>query len=519
MPGTCRRWFNARSRCVLPLPAGPHRYTGAAASARRAAVSACQRARTAFGPGRKLSKVGSATGPMARGSCRIATQRARPVARAMRACHADSCARMRVGIVGVGPVLQVERQVVNGVFQVAQFALHQGEVTALVPGLRQQRSPAAAARPPGAAGRRQRAVDFLQVAQQPRHDVARLGGLQVQAQRHFVVAGQAETAPEGHEPVFELVARQRLAAEGVEDDLAPRHAQLHQEMPGEGHALGLQAHLGGDLDVQHRQRDGDAAACLQHLVQVAVAPVVVVVDVAGEAQFMEEVGVQKAQALQCAGVAGQAPAQALGEHVDLGQHAWVSSRGSSSWPTATAASVSGSVASSATSAAKYSSAVGVSKLQVSGHGGQCRSAAAHELPRAQAQLAPARRSRAAPRRPAPAATAPTRVAQAACRPTQSIALRRPGQRGAQRRGSPPAPAARTSRQPGRGRYTPRRSSPPSSRPALSERAQTDRQRQPGVPEPGHQHQRSAPAWPAARPPRSSPACGCPGGHRTPVPAP
>ena len=75
-------------------------------------------------------------------------------------------------------------------------------------------------------------------------------------------------------------------------------SQLDQEVPRERDPLRCEADLLRELDVEHRERDRYAAPRAQHLVQVAVARVVVVVDVAGEAQLVEEEPVQHAQALQ-----------------------------------------------------------------------------------------------------------------------------------------------------------------------------------------------------------------------------
>ena len=53
----------------------------------------------------------------------------------------------------------------------------------------------------------------------------------------------------------------------------------------------------GQLDVQHRQGDRDATARREHPVQIAVVRIVVVVDVAGKPELLEEEAVQPAQPL------------------------------------------------------------------------------------------------------------------------------------------------------------------------------------------------------------------------------
>jgi hypothetical protein len=66
---------------------------------------------------------------------------------------------------------------------------------------------------------------------------------------------------------------------------------------------------------------GNAAPRLQHAVQVAVPGVVVVVDVAGEAELLEEETVEQAQPLHRRGIGGDARLQPRGERVDLAEHA------------------------------------------------------------------------------------------------------------------------------------------------------------------------------------------------------
>ena len=66
----------------------------------------------------------------------------------------------------------------------------------------------------------------------------------------------------------------------------------------------------GQFHPQHRQADGNAPACAQHRVQVAVVGVVVVVDVARKAQVGIKELVEHVQPLQRRGIAGQAPADA-----------------------------------------------------------------------------------------------------------------------------------------------------------------------------------------------------------------
>jgi hypothetical protein len=63
-------------------------------------------------------------------------------------------------------------------------------------------------------------------------------------------------------------------------------------MPRKGHTLQAQAQALADLQVQDRQRDRRAGAPLQHLVEVAVARIVIVARISREAQFVEQIPVQ-----------------------------------------------------------------------------------------------------------------------------------------------------------------------------------------------------------------------------------
>ena len=91
-------------------------------------------------------------------------------------------------------------------------------------------------------------------------------------------------------------------------------------MPGKRHPFGAQADVAGDLHVQQSQRDRDPAPAREHVGQVAVGGVVVVVDVAREAEFLEEIAVQRAQPVQDRSVGGEAVLEPQGQGVDVGQH-------------------------------------------------------------------------------------------------------------------------------------------------------------------------------------------------------
>jgi len=147
----------------------------------------------------------------------------------------------------------------------------------------------------------------------------RRGRLQIERQRRLL-ALQALLLAQGQQAFDERLLRQRFARQWVQHHLAARHPHLDEEMPREGHPGRLQPQALRQLQPQHRQRDGDAAARAQHGMQVAVVRRVVVVGVAGKAQLAVEEMVQQAQALQLARVGRQPPRQARLQRVHVGQH-------------------------------------------------------------------------------------------------------------------------------------------------------------------------------------------------------
>ena len=64
-------------------------------------------------------------------------------------------------------------------------------------------------------------------------------------------------------------------------------------MPGEGNALQVEAQALADFEIENGQRDRDPGAPLHDLVQIAVAGIVVIADVAREAHLAEQVVVQR----------------------------------------------------------------------------------------------------------------------------------------------------------------------------------------------------------------------------------
>jgi hypothetical protein len=62
----------------------------------------------------------------------------------------------------------------------------------------------------------------------------------------------------------------------------------HDEMPGQSHAHGLEPGPGRDRYVHDRESDRDAEPAVDHIVEQAVARIVVVLGVAPEAYFLEQ---------------------------------------------------------------------------------------------------------------------------------------------------------------------------------------------------------------------------------------
>ncbi len=164
------------------------------------------------------------------------------------------------------------------------------------------------------------AVDLLQVAQHAGQDVPRRRRLQVQAQRHVELAGEARAALVGLEPLRQLLGRERLPGEGVHHHLALGQLHLDHEVAREAHPAGLEPQALGQLQPEHRQRDLDAPAGAQHRVDIAVVGVGEVVEIAAEAQVVEEELVERAQAVQVGRVGRDPAAQPLEQAVDLVQH-------------------------------------------------------------------------------------------------------------------------------------------------------------------------------------------------------
>jgi hypothetical protein len=108
------------------------------------------------------------------------------------------------------------------------------------------------------------AVDLLEVAQHAGDDLARRCGLQVQAQRHLELVHQAAAPAKRLQPLGQLLAAQRLPVHRVDHHLPLGQVDLDHEMPGKTHTPRGQPHALGQLQPQHRQRDRNRAAGLEH---------------------------------------------------------------------------------------------------------------------------------------------------------------------------------------------------------------------------------------------------------------
>src|SRR5690606_13431675 len=73
------------------------------------------------------------------------------------------------------------------------------------------------------------------------------------------------------------------------DERAPLPADPHQEMPRKADALDVDAEPATERHQDDRQGDGDPGATVEHLVEVAVARIVVIVGVALETELAVDV--------------------------------------------------------------------------------------------------------------------------------------------------------------------------------------------------------------------------------------
>ena len=73
------------------------------------------------------------------------------------------------------------------------------------------------------------------------------------------------------------------------------HSEPDEKVPGEGNAFERQPDAPPEFHVQHGERDRYAGASVDDFVQIAVARVVVVLGIAGKAELLEHIGIQREQ--------------------------------------------------------------------------------------------------------------------------------------------------------------------------------------------------------------------------------
>ena len=129
------------------------------------------------------------------------------------------------------------------------------------------------------------------------------------------VAGRHARAPS--RPLPPRLIRSPPAKTSISWRLALLRDVPHDEVPRQADALHRHAQPAGQLHVQHRQRDGQALAVVDHLGQVAVGAVVVVAAAAVKALLAEQEAIQRRQLLLLRRPGRQAAASPCGHALDL----------------------------------------------------------------------------------------------------------------------------------------------------------------------------------------------------------
>ena len=130
-------------------------------------------------------------------------------------------------------------------------------------------------------------VDNLQVVQHPRQDVQVVDHLQ-----KGVLPLQVR-AVDFLDPFGAVFRRQELAGvKRIHVEGLGMGAVAHDEVPGQADAVDRQTGAAAHVDIDDGEGNRDADLALQHLVQKAVARVVVVPAVAAQAVFLEETGIE-----------------------------------------------------------------------------------------------------------------------------------------------------------------------------------------------------------------------------------
>ena len=167
-------------------------------------------------------------------------------------------------------------------------------------------------------------VHAFQVQQHPRENL-RFGGVAAQArleQRAIVDLVVGIRVP-AEQLAAGVLGQECPAVERVDDQVfgvgqPPAGRTSQQEVSWEIDALYVQARAPRHFHVEQRQRNRDAGAALQHLVEEAVAGILVLVLVADEVQLVEQVFVERHHACIAIGVH---PRRRFARHDGRGGHA------------------------------------------------------------------------------------------------------------------------------------------------------------------------------------------------------
>src|SRR5512140_1168243 len=157
-------------------------------------------------------------------------------------------------------------------------------------------------------------VDGAQVLQHAHQDLPRLRGAEHARIEADLVAHRRREA------LLQLRHAEELAAvERIDHQLAVAQLHLAEEVAGKSHALHAQPAALAPLHVDDAERERDAEAAVQHLVEVAVERVVVVVAVAGKSLLVEQPGVEAPHATLRARARGEAGENARRQLVEAAQ--------------------------------------------------------------------------------------------------------------------------------------------------------------------------------------------------------
>ena len=108
--------------------------------------------------------------------------------------------------------------------------------------------------------------------------------------------GAAERA--SHQLAAGLTGQDGAAVEGIEQHVLAGDPRARDEVPGQSDTLHLEAEAAPHLDQDQRERDGDAQAAIEHLVEVAVPGIVVLLRVPREALLLEQILPQPVEPLE-----------------------------------------------------------------------------------------------------------------------------------------------------------------------------------------------------------------------------